>query len=49
MSPMEDRVQVHRFQSPFKRWVSGLTVEILVFAAFFLFLSILTSAIMWLL
>ena len=27
-------MQVHRFQSPFKHWVSGLVAELAVFAVF---------------
>ena len=32
-------MQVHRLQSPFKRWLSGLGAELLVFGAYVAFVS----------
>lgn len=36
-------MQVHRFQSPFKHWLSGLFVELAVFAAFFVVIAVLVA------
>ncbi|MDA3935309.1 MAG: hypothetical protein PF636_00390 [Actinomycetota bacterium] len=40
-------MQVHRFQSPFKHWVSGLAVELAVFAVFVATLMAVTLFIAW--
>ena len=42
-------MQVHRFQSPFKHWVSGLGAELLVFAAFIAAVGALMAVLVWLL
>ncbi len=38
-------MQVHRFQSPFKHWFSGLLVEIAVFGAFITLVAVLVAVI----
>jgi hypothetical protein len=46
-SPWGEKMQVHRFQSPFKHWVSGLAVELAVFAVFVATLMAVTLFIAW--
>ena len=42
-------MQVHRFQSPFKHWLSGLGAEVLVFGAFIMVVGALMAVLVWLL
>ena len=36
-------MQVHRFQSPFKHWLSGLLAELAVFGAFMLVIGVIVA------
>ncbi|MDP2233915.1 MAG: hypothetical protein Q8K89_09780 [Actinomycetota bacterium] len=40
-------MRVHRFQSPFEHWVSGLLVEIAVFCGYLLVLAALVLVTTW--
>ncbi len=40
-------MQVHRFQSPFSHWVSGLVVEVIVFGGFITVVAVLVAVIVW--
>lgn len=42
-------MQVHRFQSPFKHWLSGLGAEVLGFGAFLLVVGVVMAVLVWLL
>ncbi len=43
------RVQVQRFHSPFRHWLSGLGVELLVFGAFIMAVGTLMAVLVWIL
>ena len=40
-------MQVHRFQSPFSHWVSGLVAEVIVFGGFIALVAAVVAAIVW--
>jgi hypothetical protein len=42
-------MQVHRFQSPFKHWLSGLAVEMAVFGAYLAIVAALVAVLVYLL
>ncbi len=47
LSSTGETMQVHRFHSPFKHWVSGLLAEVAAFALFILGLFLMAVAITW--
>jgi hypothetical protein len=40
-------MEVHRLQSPFSHWVSGLGAELLVFGGFIALVAALVAVIVW--
>jgi hypothetical protein len=42
-------MQVHRLESPFKHWLSGLAVELAVFGAFLLGVAALIAVLVYVL
>lgn len=40
-------MRVHRFQSPFEHWISGLLVEIAIFAGYLVVLAVLVLVTTW--